>query len=335
MRTLFLIQGLQHPASRYRALSYVPHLEANGVECDAAVFPASRKGWRALKERLARANAVFLQKKRLNFLQHRFIRKATRAGIVYDVDDAVMYNSSRASSHKSWKRMRAFAATCRRADFVIAGNPYLKSIAERHNKKTAVIPTSIDMRLYPQKQFDPNSRQIMLGWIGGRKSLVFLEELKPVFEALHAKYPQTALKIVCNEFFDCATMPVIKKPWAEQEEGGDVASFDIGLAPLPDDVWSRGKCATKLLQCMAAGVVSVASAVGVQYEIIREGVNGCLASTPEEWEAKLEALILNPEARRTMGDAARRTVEEDYSMAASRPKMLEILTEVMKKHDKW
>jgi glycosyltransferase involved in cell wall biosynthesis len=149
--------------------------------------------------------------------------------------------------------------------------------------------------------------------------------MKPVFEELHAKHPQTALKIVCNEFFDCPTMPVIKKAWAGAEEGTDVASFDIGLAPLPDDVWSQGKCATKLLQCMAAGVVSVASAVGVHREIIREGVNGCLASTHAEWLMKLDALVADPAARRTMGEAARKTVERDYSLAASQPKLLNVL----------
>lgn len=325
LRVLFLIQEYSHPASRYRALNYLPYLRANGVECEVVVFPNGRKGWRALKDSLARAEVVFIQKKRLTWLQNRFIRKHSRARIAYDVDDAVMYNSSRARSHGSWKRRLAFAGTCRRADFVIAGNSYLQGLAGRHNENVAVIPTSIDMARYPVKRHDGGKKPVVLGWIGGRKSLVFLEELRPVFEELHAKIPRTALKIVCNEFFDLPTMPVIKKAWAEAEEGADVASFDIGVAPLPDDVWSRGKCGTKLLQCMAAGVVCVASAVGVHCEIVKEGVNGFLASTPEEWKKKLEALILDPRARRRMGERARKTVETEYSLAASQAKMLNML----------
>lgn len=324
-KVLFLIQGYEHPASRYRVLQYLPHLEKNGVQGVVEIFPDGRSQWRALREKLAQADVVFLQKKRLTRLQRRFIRRNSKARIVYDVDDALMYKSSRASTHYSWTRMRAFRRTCRWADFVIAGNGYLQGLAAEHNGNTAVIPTSIDVSLYPVKDFAARSPRVVLGWIGGRKSLVFLKELEPVFERLHARYPETALKIVCNEFFDCPAMPVIKKEWAEPDEGADVASFDIGLAPLPDDVWSRGKCATKLLQCMAAGVVSVASAVGVHREIIEDGRNGHLARTPEMWEDKLERLIRDTEARRRMGAEARKTVERDYSLAASVPKMLNVL----------
>lgn len=324
-KVLFLIQGYEHPASRYRVLQYLPHLAKNGVQGEAEVFPDGRARWRAIAEKLARADVVFLQKKRLTHMQHRFIRRHSDARIVYDFDDALMYKSSRAATHYSWTRMRAFRRTCRWADFVIAGNGYLQGLAAEHNGKTAVIPTSMDVSLYPAKNFEARPKQVTLGWIGGRKSLVFLKEMTPVFERLHARHPETALKIVCSEFFDCPAMPVIKKEWAESDEGADVASFDIGLAPLPDDVWSRGKCATKLLQCMAAGVVSVASAVGVHREIIEDGRNGHLARTPETWEEKLERLIRDPEARRLMGTEARKTVERDYSLAASVPKMLNIL----------
>lgn len=328
MKVLFLIQGREHPASRYRALQYIPCLERNGVQSDVAVFPDGRAKWRALAGKMKQADVIFLQKKRLTPGRHRFIRRHSRARILYDVDDAVMYRSSRASTHDSAKRMKAFARTCTWADFVIAGNGYLQGLAAEHNERTAVIPTSIDTTLYPAKRFEAKQSQVILGWIGGRKSLVFLRELAPVFEELHAKHPETALKVVCNEFFDCPTMPVIKKEWAHEDEGADAASFDIGIAPLPDDVWSRGKCGTKLLQYMAAGVVPVASAVGVHREIIIDGRNGHLADTPEMWLERIERLILDREARRRMGLEARRTVERRYSLAASAPKMLHILKEL-------
>jgi glycosyltransferase involved in cell wall biosynthesis len=327
MRVLFLIQGFEHPASRYRVLQYIDFLRANGVVEKVAVYPKSAEEWNALEEDLEDSDVVFIQKKRMKRREARRVRLSGGAKIVYDVDDAVMFRSSRRKFHKSWRRGRAFARMCGLCDFVIAGNAYLEALARAHNANTAVIPTSIDTALYPVKKFH-ESAPVTIGWIGGRKSLVFLKELAPVLDEVHRRLPQTQLKIVCNEFFDLAKMTVVKKQWNEREEGADVESFDVGLAPLPDDPWSRGKCATKLLQCMAAGVPCVASAVGVHNEIVKDGENGLLVSTTERWVEALVRLCSDAAPRKSMGRQARLTVERGYSLAASAPKLLAALKKV-------
>ncbi len=324
-----MIQGYEHPASRYRVLQYLEPLRAAGVEDRVAVFPKGRAEWRALENEFQHCDIVFVQKKRLKKRQAGFIRRCGGARIVFDVDDAVMYKSSRASTHRSWTRMRAFVRMCGLADFAIAGNSYLESMIREYNDDTAVIPTSIDTDLYPEKA-DYGGETITLGWIGGKKSLVFIEELAPVFEDVYAKFPQARLKLVCRDFFDLPNMPVIKKQWAEAEEGADVMSFDIGLAPLPDDPWARGKCATKLLQCMASGVPCVASAVGVHNEIVDEGENGYLARTLGDWRAHLLRMCGDAELRGRLGRTCRETVEREYSLRSSVPKMLAVFERVMK-----
>ncbi len=327
MKVLFLIQGFDHPASRYRVLQYLDVLRASGVEDKVVRYPENRSRWRALAGDLAECDIVFVQKKRLKPRRVRFIRRCGPARIVYDVDDAVMFKSSRAKSRHSRKRMSAFGRMCKASNFVIAGNSYLEQMAREHNANTAIVPTSINTDLYPERKARETD-DITLGWIGGRKSLVFLKELAPVLEEVHGRHPKSRLKIVCNKFFDLSRMPVVRKEWSETEEGADVASFDVGLAPLPDDPWSRGKCATKLLQCMAAGVPCVASAVGVHKEIIKEGENGFLAGTPEEWREALSRLCSDAGLRSDLGRKARATVERDYSLESSAPKLLEILRKI-------
>ncbi len=324
MKALFLIQGYEHPASRYRVLQYLDCLRANGVEDRVAVFPKGRGEWRALEGELRDCEVVFVQKKRLKRREAKFIRRCGGARIVFDVDDAVMFKSSRARSHRSFKRMSAFTRMCGLSDFVIAGNAYLEGMARKRNSATTVIPTSINTDRYPVRTHTEGA-EVCIGWIGGRKSLVFLEALAPVFERVYEKCPGARLKIVCSAFFDLPKMPVEKKPWSEDDEGADVASFDVGLAPLPDDPWSRGKCATKLLQCMAAGVPCVASAVGVHNEIVKRGENGFTARTDDEWFEALVRLCSEASLRAAMGAAAEKTVREQYSLAASGPKMLAVL----------
>lgn len=330
MRVLFLILDPQHPASRYRVMQYLDYLGAHGVMPIVEKFPESYAAWKGLVARRPGPDLVFIQKKRLNWLVWRLLRKAGWRTI-YDVDDAVMYSSSRHRSPFSFTRMFRFKSMVRHCDAVIAGNGYLKSLAEPLNANVHWLPTCMDLRKYEYRRPSASGGDastgapVTLGWIGGRKSVPFLKTLIPVFDRLALTLPGLKLKIVCSDFLACQRLPVEKKQWREQDEGKDVATFDIGIAPLPDDVWSRGKCATKLLQCMSAGVASIASPVGAHAEIIQEGRNGALARTPQEWFERIDLLARNPSLRAMMGPAGRATVEERYSLSVCAPRMLEIL----------
>jgi glycosyltransferase involved in cell wall biosynthesis len=142
------------------------------------------------------------------------------------------------------------------------------------------------------------------------------------------RFPFARLKIVCNDFLDVPTMHVIKKQWAEDDEIADLQSFDIGLGPLTDDVWTRGKCGLKLVQCLAVGVPVVCSPVGANKEIVIDGEVGFWARNQREWIEKLSMLIENPELRSTMGKKGRERIAQAYSLQAMAPTLIDMLVQL-------
>lgn len=327
MKVLFIVRSGNHPATRLRVIQYLEHLKDAQIDSEVMPFPTGLLGWWGLLKKAKESDIVFFQKKRV----HKFWLKRLKAKglkLIFDFDDAVMFNSSRHPAPESPLRMRHFASMVKRCHGIIAGNSYLKSLAEPYNKNIWILPTTIDADKYQIEKHSSPGPAVILGWIGGSKSLVFLKALQPMLDRIAEKHSNVSLKIVCDSFFEGAKMPIIKKQWSEADEAQDVLSFDIGLAPLPDDPWSRGKCATKLLQYMASGIPAVASAVGVHTEIIRDGVNGCLARNDAEWFDKLSRLIEDVTLRQRLGAAARQTAEQDYSVQANAPKLLEILKKV-------
>lgn len=324
MKVLFLIQGENQPASRYRVGQFLEFLRADGVECEVRDYPRSIPAWIGVLKQRRKVDVVFFQKKRAPRWPVMRL-KAGGARVVFDVDDAVMFASSRHESPEAPARMKRFVTMCASSDAVTAGNRYLSEMALQHCPNVRIVPTCMDMRKYAPRGPATNRRPLVLGWIGGRKSLPFLKALDPALKILKEKGVEAVLKVVCNEFPEECPIPVEKKTWSEAGEAADVASFDIGLAPLPDDPWSRGKCATKLLQCMAARVPCVASRVGAHCEIVKEGENGYLATTPEQWADRLAKLAGDASLRDRFGDAARATVEREYSVQAHAPKLAALL----------
>lgn len=328
MKVSFIARGRDYSSTRYRVWQYLDYLKKNQVEVEFKEAPGARSilKWLALVNQVREADIVFIQRKRIsNFWLRRLKKKGAR--IIYDFDDALMFASSRHKSQDSPRRMKRFIRMVKGCDCIIVGNSYLKSLTEPHHPHIWILPTSIDLTKYKVKDYNnPMKERITLGWIGGGKSLFFLKQLKPVLERIGKQYNNVELKIVCSDFFDSESIPVVKKIWREEEESQDILDFDIGLAPLPDDPWGRGKSATKLLQYMASGVPAVAAPVGVHNEIIKQGVNGWRARTPDEWFDKISRLIETPTLRRDIGLASRKTVEVNYSLQVNAPKLLDILT---------
>jgi glycosyltransferase involved in cell wall biosynthesis len=158
--------------------------------------------------------------------------------------------------------------------------------------------------------------------------------MRPIFERIGEKYPHVELKIVCDTFFDCDRMKVIKKNWSVEEEVADLQGFDIGLMPLVDDPWSWGKCGLKIIQYQGVGVPVVCTPVGINRDLVEDGTNGFWAMTPEDWEKKLSLLIENPMLREQMGLEGRRRVLENYTYQACAPRLFSILTQMMEKPSK-
>jgi glycosyltransferase involved in cell wall biosynthesis len=264
---------------------------------------------------------MFVQKKRLWHWQLWYLNRK-HVKIIYDFDDAVMFKSPVDGGGRSFKRQRTFARMVRYSDQVIAGNQYLKSQAMPYNKNIIILPTAIDTSKYTMKDYRRSKGHVTIGWIGSKSSLPFLKELTPAFDQLASQYNSLELKIICNDFFECNKMPVIKKMWAREDENSDLQDIDIGLAPLPNHEWTKGKCATKLLQYLSVGIPVVCSPVGVHTEIVKEGINGLFATSNQEWIDKIKLLIRDKMLRERIGLEGRKTVDLSYSLKANTPKFI-------------
>lgn len=320
----FLIQEWNHPASRYRVLQYVPYLKESHIETKVALFPDSFREWMKFFSEIKGYRTVFIQKKRLWHWQLWYLKRK-HVRIIYDFDDAIMFKSPVDGGGRSSKRQRTFARMARYSDRIIAGNQYLKSQALPYNQHITIMPTAIDTSKYTTKEYCQRKEKITIGWIGSKSSLPFLQELAPAFDQVASQYNAVELKIICNDFFECNRMPVVKKMWALTDENADLQDIDIGLAPLPDHEWTKGKCATKLLQYLSVGIPVVCSPVGVHNEIIQEGVNGLFAASIQEWIEKIRLLIKDGALRERIGREGKKTVESSYSLKANIPKFIDII----------
>ena len=328
MKILFLVQGLDVAASRYRVLQYLPYLKEHGIQASVQCFPKGFFAKLKVFKSVNQYDILFIQRKRFPVLWLKFIRKNARR-IVYDFDDSVMYRSSKYVSNESKTRAKVFKNMVNTSDHVIAGNEYLQQNTTPYTQDVTIIPSPIDMTSYPQKKYPEKNDIITLGWIGAHGSIHYLKKMKPIFDTLAKRNDKLRLRIICDTFFDCENMIVEKKQWNEKDEVADIQSFDIGLMPLMDDPWSHGKCGLKVLQCLATGVPVVCSPAGINREIVENSVHGFWANTDEEWIEKLEILINDHELRKKMGVAGRERVIERYSLKANAPRMLKIFQQLV------
>ncbi len=306
MKVLFLIQGFNVAASRYRVLQYIPLLNAEGITTQVSLYPRTPAEFTRFFRDLPEYDCLFLQRKRFSGPLLALLRRRAKK-IIYDFDDSVMYRNSKAGSPHSRTRMKRFADMVRASGFVIAGNRFLEEQARRFTSAVAVIPTAIDGDRYTPKDYDRPKERVTVGWIGDHGSIHYMEKMKPLFEELGRKYPHIELSIVCDVFIDCEHIRVIKKMWSQETEVSDLKDMDIGLMPLMNDLWSEGKCGLKILQYFGVGVPAVCTPVGVNRDVVKDGVSGLCANSPREWLEKISVLIESPSLRKEMGLKGRET----------------------------
>jgi len=313
IRCLFLIQGFDIAASRYRVLQYIPYLEENDIQCDVIEFPDTTRQYAELYRILPKYDSVFVQRKRFHFpFLSLFRRRANR--IIYDLDDAVMYRNSLERSPYSRTRQRRFANMVRLSDLVIAGNLFLKEKALAFNNNVVLIPTSIEMGRYTIKDYSIKKDKITIGWIGDHGSIHYLKGLKAIWEEIGRRFPgRVEFKIICDTFFDCEYIPVRKVYWSSDTEIEELKDIDIGVMPLLDDLWSWGKCGLKILQYYGVGVPAVCTPVGINRDVVSDGVSGFWAKTEEDWIKGLSVLIEDAALRQKMGLAGRKALEGGYT----------------------
>jgi glycosyltransferase involved in cell wall biosynthesis len=327
MEIAFLVPRLDKPSTKFRVRCYLPLLRGAGVQ--ARVFPLSKRPlgrWLAFFS-LPRYDLVVIQKKLFSPWELRVIRRRARR-LVYDFDDAVMFKGGEQVEREHPPERKQFARMVQSCDWTLAGNVYLNDQARRFSERVSIQPTPVDTDHYIPCSEYPKDSRVIVGWLGSASTVSYLRPMTEVFSALTARCAQVEIKVVSDSVRDIKELQSQHKPWKEEEELHDLHSFAIGIMPLPDDPWTRGKCGFKLLQYQAVGLPVVCSPVGVNREIISDGVNGFFASTPEEWVEKLRCLVHSPELRRRMGQAGRERAVKQYSLAVLWPEFLATLQRV-------
>ncbi|UCD49422.1 MAG: glycosyltransferase family 4 protein [Phycisphaerales bacterium] len=263
-------------------------------------------GRRQLYRQAMAFDAVFLQRKTVNPWDAFWLRRYCPK-LIYDFDDAIMY-SDRSPERRCRGRLRRFRRTVATSDVVIAGNDYLAAHARHYSSEVHVLPTALDLGPYSVTRPGSRDRKRRLVWIGSRSTLKYLAGMKAALEEIGRRHRDVVLRIVADAFFDLQNMAVEKVTWSHQAEAMSLLTSDIGLAPLPDDAFSRGKCGFKVLQYQAAALPVVTSPVGVNAEYVRDGVSGLHASGVEAWIGALSRLLGDAEQRAAMGRAGREEV---------------------------
>jgi glycosyltransferase involved in cell wall biosynthesis len=246
---------------------------------------------------------------------------------IYDFDDAVyLPNTSDANRMVGFlKRPAKIAEIVRLASEVIAGNAHLGNYARRHTPRVNVIPTCVDTTVWvPRRQPAQSGDSPIIGWIGTPTTTPYLWGLRDVFSAL-AKEHRFTLRVSGSATpIVIPGVDVVNEPWTLEREIDLFNSCDIGVYPLPADEWTLGKCGFKAIQFMACEVPVIASPVGVNNEIISDGVSGLLANTESDWLRHLRTLLHDAAARRRIGEAGRATIESRYSLAANAPAVVDV-----------
>ena len=256
-----------------------------------------------LFRRAADFDGVFLHKKKLNAVDAWNLRRHSRK-IIYNFDDAIMYSYKRPGAY-SRAHSVPFCRTVRLADMTLVGSFYLAEKARPLNPNTDVLPLGLDSRDYGLDAKPASDGRVRLVWIGSKSTLPYLETVRPALHRVAARYGNLVIRVIGDGFPSWPGVPIEHLKWSPQTRRTGLATSDIGLAPLPDDPFTRGKCSFKVLEYSASSLPVVGSPVGTNVDHIVEGQTGLLATTEEEWVGCLTRLIENPALRVQMGQDGR------------------------------
>jgi glycosyltransferase involved in cell wall biosynthesis len=346
MRLLTLVQKAPGtaPNQRFRHEQWAPHLRRDhGIELEFAPFESPeltdllyQPGRRVAKARLVVRDALrrWASRRRVHefdgvvVLREAMLvggpwieRSLARAGVpfIYDFDDAIWNvdfsgrNGVMTLARAPWKVGRI----CQVASAVTVGNEYLAAYARRWSREVHIVRTSIDVERFTVRPPPAPDAPFTVVWTGSHSTLQHLDSVRPALERLAARRP-TRVRVICDVApapFERAELEFVR--WTAATEAADLAPGHVGIMPLPDTPFTRGKCGCKALQYMAVGRPAVVSPVAINREIVRDGENGLWASTLDEWERQLDRLAVDPALRARLAAAGRATVEAEYTAQAS------------------
>ncbi len=356
-RVLFLAPHRlnRSPSQRYRFEQYISFLEQNNFQCtlsylisekdDKAFYTEGNTFWKfwilikAILHRIKdtfrynKYDIVFVQREAImvgsSFFEKRI--KRSRAKYIFDFDDSIwLMDTSDGNKKYEWlKNPEKTVRNIRYADMVFAGNGYLASYARRCNDRIKIIPTTIDTDFH--KPLPKQNDKIVIGWIGSHTTIKHFEYALEFLTIVKNKYPQVEIRVVGDADYVNEKLNIKGFAWSSATEVEMINSFSIGIMPLPNDEWAKGKCGLKGLSYMACEVPTIMSPVGVNTEIIEHGKNGFLASTTDEWISCLSLLIEDATLREKIGTAGRQTVLEKYAVLSQQQNYLNAFKEVLEK----
>jgi glycosyltransferase involved in cell wall biosynthesis len=357
MRLLAIVPSIYDtsPGQRYRIEQWEPLLRKNGVaityapfesdELHGLLYKAGNVGRKLslVAEGISRRfsvmrsvrdyDVVYVFREAALLGPPFFERWIHRSGVpvVFDFDDAVFVSyRSPTNGYLSYLKFASKTKSiCRMSAHVMAGNAYLAEYARQVNPNVTIIPTTIDTEKYTVTERTNESEMPTIGWTGSFSTVQHLNTLRSVLQKL-ARQTRFRLRVIGTPTYRLDGLDVEAMPWRAATELKDLDAIDIGIMPLPDDSWSKGKCGLKALQFMALGIPTVCSPVGVNTEIIHDGENGFIANSEEEWIEKLGRLLHSAELRSQLGRAGRTTVETRYSANVQAPRVSELLRSVVR-----
>lgn len=338
------------PSQRFRFEHFLKFIEENAITWDFQSF-VSDKGWEILYNKgnvtskllatlsgLLRRCAVLTRLRSYDYvLIHReltpfgppifewMISRVFRKKIIYDFDDAI-WLADQTHENPIWKMLkwrRKIGSICNWSFKVSAGNNYLADYARTHCEQVVLFPTVVDTAIHssPGQKPKAKSQKPTIGWTGSHSTLFYLDSLLPVLQELEKTCDFNFL-VIANQNPHLPLKNFQFIPWNKETEIEDLSRMDIGVMPLEDNEWAKGKCGFKLIQYLALGIPAVASRVGVNDQIIMDAKTGYMASTPEEWKSKLMLLLQDPELRNRLGNAGRVLIEERFSVKSQESRFL-------------
>ncbi len=359
MKILFLIPYplKEAPSQRFRFEQYFHLLEEKGFSISSQSF-WDRETWEVLyksgfklrktigfiKGSVRRLAILFSLSKIDYVFIHReclpvgppviewIIGRLLKKKIIYDFDDAIwLPNTSEENRIAAFLKWHSkVSSICKWSYKVSCGNSFLAEYASRFNETVILNPTTIDTdNLHNPNKFtiEKKTARVTIGWTGTHSTLKYIKPLVPILKKLELKFPnQVQILIIANRRPQLALDTVNFIPWSKETEIEDLLKMDIGIMPLSDDIWTKGKCGFKALQYMALEIPAVVSSVGVNSEIIDAGVNGFLCSSENEWMEALGKLIGDSQARKQMGRAGRQKIISTYSVSSNSSLFLDLFS---------
>jgi len=362
MKKIFFIAAHRlnrSPSQRFRFEQYLLYLSQNGYQCDFSYLISAKdekvfykSGNYVLKliifikcfvRRIIdvlKANqydCIFIQREAFmtgSIFFEKWFKNQTNSKVIFDFDDSIwLHNVSDLNKKFAWlKRPEKTSKIIGLAGIVFAGNKYLADYAMQFNQNVKIVPTTIDTNEYirVENEKNQNDDRVCIGWSGSFTTIQHFDYATPILIKIKEKYGESVyFKVIGDSSYFNRELDVYGIDWNKDNEINELSQFDIGIMPLPDNDWSRGKCGLKGLQYMALEIPTVMSPVGVNVDIIEDSVNGFLAEDSEGWIAKLSLLIESASLRSSIGIAGRKTVLNKYSVNSQKEYYLNLFNEFL------